>query len=57
MKSEQIFIVELKLLITLIYFEEDCGVDTIGRGIALGFDRVAKGSDARIVDVSCYLFS
>ena len=31
---------------------EDCGVDTVGRGIALGFERVAKGSDARIIDVS-----
>ena len=30
---------------------EDCGVDPVGRGIALGFDRIAKGSDAKIIDV------
>ena len=31
---------------------EDCGVDTVSRGIALGFERVAKGSDAKILDYS-----
>ena len=41
---------------------ENCGIDTVSRGIALGFERVAKGSDAKIINVSTkyigrYLFS
>ena len=38
---------------------EDCGVDSVSRGIALGFDRVSKGSNAKILTVitPAYLFS
>ena len=31
---------------------ENCGVGTVSRGQALGFRHVAKGSDAKILDVS-----
>ena len=31
---------------------ENCGVGPVSRGRALGFRHVAKGSDAKIIDVS-----
>ena len=36
-------------------YVDDCGVDYQRRGHALGFRRIAEGSDAKILDVSKYL--
>ena len=35
---------------------EHCGVEPVNRGIALGFERVANGKDAKIIKVSMDLF-
>ena len=34
---------------------DDCGVEYLKRGYALGFRHVAEGNDAKILDVSKYL--
>ena len=57
--SHGLAIVELELFLKTFYNLinlEDCGIDPVSRGIALGFERVAKGSDARIIDVSRICF-
>ena len=47
--TKYLYVVEFIIFLYLVNFLEDCGVDFVGRGIALGFERLAKGSDARII--------
>ena len=41
-----------KAFYDILAYLENCGVGPVSRGQALGFRHVAKGSDAKILDVS-----
>ena len=49
---EKRFIKNTFVVYCLGFFLENCGVGPVSRGRALGFRHIAKGSDAKILDVS-----